>query len=128
MQSNWFEDPDDLEALKQAADILYNLDQIHFGVPPHSKDGKPRCVIIAESDLAWWEELRAYRVRSCSDVGTCADLRCRRRKHCGKVDRLTLRVEQARARLAALQATWLARNPTPEPPGACEKGRTEVRP
>jgi hypothetical protein len=125
-------DPDefnDLEFLQKAADILFNLDQIHFGVPPGSKDGKPRCVIIAEHDLAWWEGCRTSVLRTCDNIGKCADLRCRRRKRCHKLDWVTLQVEASRTRLASLQATWPTARRAPDPPQERnKKGRTGVRP
>ncbi len=122
-------DVDDLEFLVKAADILFNLHQIDFGVPAGSKDGKPRCVIIAEHDLAWWEERRTSVRRACSAIGKCADLRCRRRQRCQKLERVTLEVEASRARLAAWQAASPAAVRPPDPPPAGnKKGRTGVRP
>jgi hypothetical protein len=131
MTSTRFDDPDeldDLEFLKKAADILFNLDQTYFGVPPGSKDGKPRCVIIAENDLAWWEGCRTAVLRACGNIGKCPDLRCRRRKCCQKLNWVTSNIEALHKRLAAMQATWSTVKPTSNPSPEHKKGRTGVRP
>ncbi len=79
-------------------------------------------------DLDRWESRKTSVLRSCINIGKCADLRCRRRKRCQKLNWVTSKMEALRKRLAAMQASWPTVKPISNPSPEHKKGRTGVRP
>jgi hypothetical protein len=77
------------------------------------------------TDLDRWERRKMSVLRSCTNIGKCADLRCRRRKRCQKLEWVTSNMEALRKRRAALQATWPTVKPTFNPSPDTRKGAPE---
>ena len=77
------------------------------------------------TDLDRWERRKMSVQRSCTNIGKCADLRCRRRKRCQKLEWVTSNTEALRTRRAALQATWPTVKPTSNPSPDTRKGAPE---
>ena len=77
------------------------------------------------TDLDRWERRKMSVQRSCTNIGKCTDLRCRRRKRCQKLEWVTSNTEALRTRRAALQATWPTVKPTSNPSPDTRKGAPE---
>ena len=118
---------DDLEFLARAAEIIFDLEEIHHGL---ARSEKQEALAAAEREASRWEGRRQAQMAACADVAACSDARCRRSKSCTTLRWIAAKAEAARRRLAVEQAKW----PTPEPEHAPapradkKKGRTGVRP
>ena len=118
---------DDLAFLARAAEIIFDLTELHHSL---SESEKQEVLAAAEREASRWEERKQTQIVACVDVATCSDARCRRSKSCTTLRWISAQSQAARQRLAVEQAKW----PTPEPEHAPapradkKKGRTGVRP
>ena len=118
---------DDLAFLARAAEIIFDLTELHRGL---ARSEKQEALAAAAREASRWERRRQSQIVACVDVATCSDRRCRRCKSCTTLRWISAKAEAACRRLAVEQAKC----PTPEPEHAPapradkKKGRTGVRP
>lgn len=120
-------EPDLLDELARWLPLVFkvcNVDEPLFLRPADNASA----LTAAEKAVSDWELIQKGQAIVCDRPARCEHHRCRRRKLCGRLEKIATTLAVVSARLAAERAKWQPPPAPAEPPRSRKKGRTAVRP